>query len=62
MTAFEQAFALLKMPFVPGSVRAKEGEFMEGDDDHTVMPISHIKSHWTFHRICYPITTRGNNL
>ena len=34
MTAFEQAFALLKMPFVPGSVRAKEGEFMEGDDDH----------------------------
>tara|TARA_R110001632_G_scaffold142068_2_gene258080 strand:- start:171 stop:923 length:753 start_codon:yes stop_codon:yes gene_type:complete len=33
-TPFEQAFSLLKMPFVPGSVRPLEGEFMEGDDDH----------------------------
>ena len=30
-TPFEQAFSLLKMPFVPGSVRPLEGEFMEGD-------------------------------
>lgn len=34
MSSFEQAFSLLKMPFVPGSVRPLEGEFMEGDDDH----------------------------
>ena len=33
-SSFEQAFSLLKMPFVPGSVRPLEGEFMEGDDDH----------------------------
>ena len=34
MSLFDRAWDLVKMPFVPGSIRPVEGKFKEGDDDH----------------------------